>query len=60
LLLFSEKSEDIFKEQSITRPSSCFAVLSVERVIIENINLNDKVTDKFANHKEGRMGVICT
>jgi len=29
------------------------AMLSVERVMIENINFSDKVTDKFANHKKG-------
>lgn len=34
------------------------AMLNVERVVIENINFNDKVTDKFANHNERRMGVI--
>jgi hypothetical protein len=34
------------------------AMLSVEGVMIENINFYDKVTDKFAYHKERRMGVI--
>jgi len=34
------------------------AMLSVESVMIENINFNDKATDKFANHKERRMGAI--
>jgi len=33
-------------------------MLIVEKVMIENINSNDKVTDKFANHKERRMGII--
>jgi hypothetical protein len=35
---------------------SALALLSVEKPMIENIiNFNDKVTDKFASHKDRRI-----
>ena len=50
MLLYSEKSEDFFKEHSVIRPTFHFGQSSEERVMTENIiNFYDKVTDKFSS-----------
>ena len=50
MLLYSEKSEDLFKEHRVIRPTFCFGQSSEERVMTENItNFYEKVTDKFSN-----------
>jgi len=50
MLLYSEKSEDFYKEHSVIRPAFHSGQSSEERVMTENlINFYDKVTDKFSN-----------
>ena len=48
MLLYSEKSQDFFKEHNFIRPAFYFGQSSEEKVMTENIiNFNDKVTDKI-------------
>jgi hypothetical protein len=58
-LLYSEKREELLKEHNVTKPSFYFGHFKCGKVMNENImNINNKVIDKFASHKERIMDLL--
>jgi len=60
VLLHSKNSKDFLRNTISQDWLSAFAMLSAEKVMTQEINFNDKVTDKPANCKKKREWTLHT